>query len=218
MQDDGLYAAMVRRGMTRRSFLQFAAAMTAALALPLSFAPQIAEAVTNAKRIPVIWIRGQACGGDTEALLRSYDPSTSALLLDVLAVDYHDSLLAVAGADAELARTSAMDLYPNGYLVMVEGSLPDGASGAYCLTGGRPVADVVREVCAGALATIAVGSCAVDGGAPAAGDNATRAKGIRDMVGSGKFVALPGCPGQRGQPRRGHHPLGHLQRACRRPT
>lgn len=194
MQDDGLYAALVRRGMTRRSFLQFSAAMAAALALPPSFAPRIATAVEGAKRLPVIWIRGQACGGNTEALLRSADPSAVALFLDVLDVQYHESLLGVAGADADLARTSAMDRYPNGYFAVVEGSIPDGAGGAFCLVGGRPAAEVVRDVCAGALATIAVGSCASDGGAPAAGANATRARGVRSLAGGGRYMALPGCP------------------------
>ena len=194
MQDDGLYAALLRRGMTRRSFLGFSAVMAAALALPASFARQIAKAVEGAKRLPVIWVRGQSCGGDTEALLRSGDPTAVSLFLDVLAVEYHDSLLAVAGADAELARTSAMQLYPNGYLAVVEGSIPDGASGAYCLVGGRPAADVVREVSAGALATIAVGSCACDGGAAAAGWNTTHAGGTKGLVGGGKYMALPGCP------------------------
>ncbi|MHB8960558.1 MAG: hydrogenase small subunit [Candidatus Limnocylindrales bacterium] len=194
MQDDGLYAALLRRGMTRRSFLGFSAAMAAALALPASFAPQIAKAVEGAKRLPVIWIRGQSCGGDTEALLRSAGPTAVSLFLDVLAVEYQDALLAVAGADAELARTSAMQLYPDGYLAVVEGSIPDGASGAYCLIGGRPAADVVREVSAGALATIAVGSCACDGGAAAAGWNTTQAGGVKRLVGNGKYMALPGCP------------------------
>ncbi|HEY5629632.1 MAG TPA: hydrogenase small subunit [Candidatus Limnocylindrales bacterium] len=194
MQDDGLYAALLRRGMTRRSFLGFSAAMAAALALPATFAPQIAKALEGAKRLPVIWVRGQSCGGDTEALLRSGDPTAVSLFLDVLAVEYHDSLLAVAGADAELARTSAMQLYPNGYIAVVEGSIPDGASGAYCLIAGRPAADVVREVSAGALATIAVGSCACDGGAAAAGWNTTHAGGVKGLVGNGKYMALPGCP------------------------
>jgi hydrogenase small subunit len=194
MPDDGLYAALVRRGMTRRSFLQFSAAMAAALALPVTFAPQIAAAVESAKRLPVIWIRGQACGGDSEALLRMAEPTTVSLFLDVLSVQYHDAFLGVAGNDAQLALTSAMDVYPNGYLAVVEGSIPDGASGAYCLIGGRPAADVIREVCAGALATIAVGSCACDGGAPAAAWNTTHASGVKGLVGGGKYMALPGCP------------------------
>ncbi len=165
MRDDGLYAAMVRRGMTRRRFLQFSAAMAAALSLPAAYGPRIAKALEMAPRVPVIWIRGQACGGNTEALLRAASPTASNLLLDVLAVDYHEEFLAVAGSDAAAPLADLASRYPNGYFAVLEGSFPAGASGAYCLIGGRPAVDVAREVAAGALMTIAVGSCAVDGGA-----------------------------------------------------
>ena len=75
--DDGLDAAMVRRGMSRRDFLKFSAAMTTALALPASYAPRIAAAVASAPRIPVIWLHGQACGGSTRALLQASKPTTA---------------------------------------------------------------------------------------------------------------------------------------------
>jgi Ni,Fe-hydrogenase I small subunit len=60
-----LYAAMLERGISRRTFMQFSAAMAAALALPASYAPRIAKAVAVAPRVPVIWLRGQDCGGNT---------------------------------------------------------------------------------------------------------------------------------------------------------
>jgi hydrogenase small subunit len=193
MDDQGLYAALLRRGMTRRSFLKFSSAMAAALALPASYAPRIAEAVGTARRLPVIWVRGQTCGGNTESFLRAADPSVSAMLLDALSMEYHQSLLATAGAGADLARTSAMERYPDGYVAVIEGAIPDGAAGAYCLVGGRPVRDVAREVSSG-IATIAVGSCAFDGGIAAANGSLTDAKGIRDVVGGGTLITLPGCP------------------------
>ena len=194
MSEDGLYAALVRRGMSRRSFLQFSTAMAAALALPISYAPRIAAAVGTAPRLPVIWIRGQGCGGNTEALLRAADPPVVTLLLETLSMEYHEAFLTPTGASAELTRTNAMERYPNGYLAVVEGGVPTGAGGAYCLVGGRPVADVVREVCAGALATLAVGSCAFDGGVAGASGGQTGAGGIRSLVGNGKLITLPGCP------------------------
>lgn len=193
MVEDGLYAALVRRGMSRRSFLRFAAAMTAALALPATYATRIANAVEAAPRIPVIWLRGQTCGGNTEAILRSADPPVAQLLLDALSIEYHESLLAAAGADADIARTSAMERYPNGYLAVVEGAIPKGADGAYCLVGGRPMAEIAREVCDGALGTIALGSCAFDGGTPAAAHGSTDAQGVR-VVTASRLVTLPGCP------------------------
>ncbi len=194
MGEDGLYAALVARGMSRRTFLQFSSAMAAALAMPLAYGPRIAAAVEAAPRIPVIWLRGQACGGNSEALLRVGNPTTANLLLQVLAVDYDESLMGAAGADAELVRTSAMERYPNGYLAVIEGAVPKAAGGAMCLIGGRPFADVAREVCDGAIATIALGSCAFDGGAPGANGGTTEAEGIRSVSGNSPVIALPGCP------------------------
>ncbi|MEW6225304.1 MAG: hydrogenase small subunit [Chloroflexota bacterium] len=193
MADDGLYAALMRRGMSRRSFLQFTTAMAAALALPASYAPRIARAVEGAPRLPVIWLRGQDCAGETEAFLRAPEPSAASLLLDVLSMEYHESLMAPAGAAAELSLTTALERSAGGYLVVVEGAIPTGAGGAFCLVGGRPFADVVREVADGALATIAVGACAFDGGVPGAGGGVTNAASLREVVG-GHTIALPGCP------------------------
>jgi len=194
MADDGLYAALMRRGMTRRTFLRFTSAMAAVLALPPTFAPRIAAAVEQAPRLPVIWLRGQDCGGETEAFLRAPDPSAASLLLDMLSLEYHQSLMAAPGAAAERARTTAMERYPDGYVLVVEGSIPTGAGGAYCIVGGRPIADVVREVSDGALATIAVGACAFDGGTPGAGGGVTGARSAADIITGGPLITLPGCP------------------------
>jgi hydrogenase small subunit len=192
--DDGLYAALVRRGMTRRSFLKFAAAMASALALPASYAPRIASAVEGAPRLPVIWLRGQDCAGNSETFLAAPKPTIAELMLDLLAIEYHDLLMAPSGADATATAASAMERFPDGYVAIVEGSIPTGADGVYCLVGGRPFADIVREVCAGALATIAVGSCAFDGGTPAAAHGPTDAKGVGAIVPDARRISLPGCP------------------------
>ena len=194
MVEDGLYAALIERGLSRRTFLKFTSAMAAALALPAAYAPTIARAVEAAPRVPVIWLRGQACGGNSEALLRAGDPTTASLLLSVLSVDYHATLMAASGADAELARTSAAERYPDGYLAVIEGSVPKADGGSSCLVGGRPFTDVAREVCDGAIATIALGTCAFDGGAPGAGGGSTDADGIRSVTGDSKLIMLPGCP------------------------
>ena len=194
MVEDGLYAALLERGLSRRTFLKFTSAMAAALALPAAYAPTIAMAVEAAPRVPVIWLRGQACGGNSEALLRAGDPTTASLLLSVLSVDYHETLMTASGADAELARTSAAERYPDGYLAVIEGSVPKADGGSSCLVGGRPFADVAREVCDGAIATIALGTCAFDGGAPGAGGGSTDADGIRSVAGGSRLIMLPGCP------------------------
>ena len=194
-RDDGLYASMVLRGMSRRAFLKFSAAMATTLALPLSYAPRIAAAVTEAPRIPVIWLHGQACGGNTRALLQASDPTTAELLLDVVSVDYHETLMARSGASAEVVRRQSMTAAPNGYIAVVEGAIPMGDEGVYCTVGGRAFSEVVREVCGGAMATVALGSCAVDGGTPAAGGGTTGSVGVEHVVAdTSTLINMPGCP------------------------
>jgi hydrogenase small subunit len=192
--DDGLFNALLERGVSRRTFVKFCAAMAGALAIPVSYAPRIAGAVAAAPRIPLIWLRGQGCGGDGDALLRAGNPTVAELLLELVSVDYAESIMAPAGVAADLALTETMEAYPNGYFAVVEGAVPTADDGIFGISGGRVFRDTVREVCDGALATIAVGSCAFDGGLPGAAGGRTGAVGVGAIVGTDRLVNLPGCP------------------------
>jgi hydrogenase small subunit len=190
----GLYQALVERGMSRRSFLRLSAAMTATLALPASYVPRVVSALERAPRLPVIWLRGQSCGGETAAFLRAANPTAGTLLVETLTVDYADTLMGATGLDAERSRLEAMTRSAGKYLAVVEGAIPDAASGAFSMVGGRPFRDVVRDVCDGAAATFALGGCAVDGGLPGASGGATDARGVGKVVSGAKVLNLPGCP------------------------
>ncbi len=124
--DDGVYPAMLRRGISRRSFIKFTAAMAATLALPATYGARIAAAVETAPRIPLIWLRGQSCGGDGQAFLQASDPTIGQMLIELLSVDYSDALMAPSGAAAERSRTDALAVLPARYIAVVEGSHPDG--------------------------------------------------------------------------------------------
>jgi len=191
--DNGLYAALIERGMSRRAFLKFSAAITAALALPAGYAPRIAAAVEAAPRLPLVWLRGQACGGDSEAFLRAPNPTPTELLLQFLAVDDLDAITIAAGSAAEAARAETLSRYRDGYFLVVEGAIPTADGGTACTIAGRPLLDLVREASAGALATIALGSCAFDGGISAAAGGQTGAVGA-GRIASGRVISLPGCP------------------------
>lgn len=189
-----LYQALLERGVSRRAFLRFSAAMTAALALPPVYLPQVVRALEQAPRIPVIWREGQDCAGNTEAFLRASDPGVTEILLDILSVDYHEVIMAPSGLAAEASMLSTMENYPDGYLLVVEGSIPTAEGGVYCTIGGRTFESIVREVAEHALAVIAVGSCAFDGGLPAAGAGPTGAVGVQALVPGARIINLPGCP------------------------
>jgi len=193
-RDPTLLDGLVRRGISRRAFLKFCGAITAALALPASYTPRIAAALSTAPRLPLIWLEGQDCAGNTEGFLRASHPTVAELVLDTLAVDYHETIMAPAGHAAERAREATMAAYPGGYIAVVEGSVPLAEDGIYCLVGGRTFRSIVEEVCSRALVTIAVGSCAFDGGLPGANGGPTGAVGVGSVVPRARVINLPGCP------------------------
>lgn len=186
---------LAERGVSRRQFLKFCGAMTAVLALPARYTDRIAHALLTEPRPPLVWLEFQDCTGDTESFLRSGEPTVDNLLLDLLSVDYHETLMVPAGEMTEKSLSDTIANFPGQYLCVVEGSIPTAAGGVHCMIRGRTALSIVQEVCGNALATIALGSCAWDGGLAAAAPNPTGAVGVRDAVpGLQPLISLPGCP------------------------
>ncbi|GFO55863.1 Ni/Fe hydrogenase [Geomonas sp. Red276] len=183
-----------QKGVSRRDFLKFCTGVTAALALPASFVPKVAEALEGAKRPTLVWMEFQDCAGDTEALLRAANPTVAELILDILSVDYHETVMAAAGFQAEEALAKVVREEKGKYIAIVEGSIPLKDNGVYCCVAGKSALQSAREVCGNALATIAVGTCASYGGLPAAKPNPTGAVGVKEAVPSATVINLPGCP------------------------
>ena len=192
--DRTLLEYLLRKGVSRRTFLKFCGAMTATLALPASYAPRVAAALSAAPRLPVVWLEGQDCAGNTEGFLRASHPTVAELVLDTLDVEYHETIMASAGRAAEKSLSDAVAAYPGKYIAIVEGAIPLADGGIYCLVGGKTFLSTVQEVCNNALLTIAVGTCAFDGGLPAANGGPTGATGVANVVPRAKVINLPGCP------------------------
>nr|WP_239374031.1 hydrogenase small subunit [Frankia sp. Cj5] len=189
--DGSLSARLAEAGVARRSILKFCAGVVATLALPPQLAPQVAAALDRIDRPAVVWLEFQDCAGDSEAFLRSRNPSVADLILGMISLDYHETLMAAAGADAEDARDKAVAR--GGHLVVVEGSVPTGIPGS-CTVGGRSAEEILRSAARGAAGIINVGTCSAFGGIPAAGPNPTGAVRVEDVVGGVEVVNLTGCP------------------------
>ncbi len=183
------------KGVSRRDFIKFCGIMAVSMGLPLSAGTQIAEAITNPKRRPpVIWLHGQECTGCTESLLRTSHPSLEHLILDLISLDYHETLNAGAGHQAEAALHQSVKENAGKFILVVEGSAPLKDGGKYCMIAGRPFVDIVKETAAKAAAVIAIGSCASWGGVQSSPPNPTGATGIPEVLKGTTVVSIPGCP------------------------
>ena len=191
---------LLQRGISRRGFMKFCTAMASAMAMPPSFARDMAANLETAKRQSVIWLSFQECTGCTESLTRSHSPTLESLIFDFISLDYHHTLQAASGHAAERAREEAMHRAgEGGYLVVVDGSIPTGAGGAYSTIAGMTNLQMLEETVQGAAAVVSVGTCAAFGGIPYADPNPTDARSVEALMANGQVTSKPvinvsGCP------------------------
>jgi hydrogenase small subunit len=185
----------VKSSVDRRDFLRVCTLALAAVGIPFSAAAEIASAVVKKKLKPsVIWLHFQECTGCTESLLRTSHPAVSELILDLVSLDYCETLLAAAGHQAEAVLKTAMTENKGKYVCVIEGAIPTKDDGIYCMIGGRTALEIVNDVAKDAGAIIAIGSCASWGGIPSADPNPTGATGAPMVLKGKTVVTIPGCP------------------------
>ncbi|MFZ5555743.1 MAG: hydrogenase small subunit [Pseudomonadota bacterium] len=185
---------LAERGVSRRAFMKFCAAMASLMALPPSVAPAMAEALGKSRRPSVLWYPFQECTGCTESLTRSAAPTLEGMIFDMISLDYQETIMAAAGHQAEELREKLIRENAGSYLLLVDGSLPLKDGGVYSCIGGQTNLQWLEEAAAGALAVVAVGSCAAFGGIPKADPNPTGAVPISQIVKGKPVVNIPGCP------------------------
>jgi hydrogenase small subunit len=186
-------------GVSRRSFLQLCTALmvTAPVGLGLTgkaTAQEIAKTIGKARRPSVIWLHFQDCTGCSETLLRTSRPDLADLILNVISLDYHETLMAASGYQAEAALKQAIAENFGKFVLVVEGSIPTKEQGRYMKLAGRPAIEVLKDVGRKSAAVVAMGSCAAWGGVPSADPNPTGAQGVDSILTEKPVVNIPGCP------------------------
>jgi hydrogenase small subunit len=186
-------------GVSRRDFLRLCSIIvaTAPAGMALTKAGSVAEIaakIGKARRPSVIWLHMQDCTGCSETLLRTSAPDAASLILDVISLDYHETLMAASGAQADAALKQAMAENAGKYVLVVEGSIPTKIDGHYYEFGGRPGIEVLKEAAAQSAAIVSMGSCASWGGVGSADPNPTGAVGVDSIIKNKPIVNVPGCP------------------------
>ena len=175
--------------LTRRDFLRASSALAAAWGVNV---PE-AWAATSAAP-PVVWLQAQSCSGCSVSLLNTiYYMTVDKLLLGTIKLNYHSTLMAASGAGASAAAQAALGT--SGYVLVVEGAIPTGASGKYCyLWPGLTALKGVQDFAAKAGSILAVGTCAAYGGVVGAKPNPTGTKPLSTILSGKKVINIPGCP------------------------
>jgi len=180
--------------MDRRAFLKVCGLAAVAVGLPYSIGAQFARAAEQGVKPSVIWLHFQECTGCTETLLRATHPALADLLFDVISLDYHETLSAGAGPQAEAMLRDAMEANDGAYICVVEGAIPMKDGGIYCKVGGQTAEEMLRTVTDRAAAIVAIGSCASWGGVASAEPNPTGSTGVPMVLTEKSVVTIPGCP------------------------
>jgi len=195
-KERSFYERLKEKGVSRRDFMKYCTALTATMGLSAAYVPKVAEVFAAPKqRPPVVWLHFGECTGCTEALLRTMYPWIDELVLEILDVEYHETIMAAAGHQAEENLHNAVKKYDGKFICVVEGSIATKYDGGYGKVGDRTFLEIAQEVVPKAAATISIGSCASFGGIPAAKPNPGGYKGTDVALGmEGKIINIPGCP------------------------
>jgi quinone-reactive Ni/Fe-hydrogenase small subunit len=194
-EDMSIAQLMDEKGVSRRDFMKWAAGMTAMLSLPSSFTPLMAQAAELTDRLPVVWLHMAECTGCSESLLRTDAPGIDSLIFDYISLEYHETLMAAAGWQAEHNLSNAIEKYKGKYILMVEGGIPTKNDGMYLKIGPQAHTglSIAQEAADSAAAIFAIGTCSSFGGVQAAYPNPTGAKGLSKVTDK-PVINVPGCP------------------------
>ncbi len=188
------YELLQRHGVSRRSFLEFCASAAAVMGLDYSEVERVVQALETKPRIPVLWLHGLECTCCSESFLRSSHPIAQDLILNMISLDYDETLQAAAGDQAEQIRRDMIANHPGEYVVAVEGNVPTKDGGVYCTIAGETFQHILEETAEHARFVIAWGSCATNGCVQAAKPNPTGAVPIHKIIKNKPIVKVPGCP------------------------
>jgi hydrogenase small subunit len=192
-----IYDLLAVRGVSRRDFLKYCSYVAGMLGLSEAAAPPIAAAgEKGAKLKPALWRNGGCCSGGTESMAQVDTPDVATIVLELLSLNYFETIMAAAGEYAE--QNVADTIAKGGYLLIYEGAVMTGEDGNTLLVNLHKSTDILKEAAEGADAIIAVGACAVDGGWVYGYPNPAGGIGVQSFLDTVKVktpvVNLPCCP------------------------
>lgn len=193
--------------LSRRDFVKLCTGTVAGFGVSQMFHPAISDALAgtlDGQRPPVLWLQGQGCTGCSVSLLNTVHPSIADVLLKVISLEFHPTVMAWEGEGAWQHMMKIAEKYAGKFFLVVEGAIPLGADGKYCIVAEDEnhheitMTEATKALGEKAAAVLAIGTCAAYGGIPAAEGNLTGAVGVSKFFETVNVktpvVNIPGCP------------------------
>ena len=170
--------------------------ITANMKLHPQFEEVVEKGVKTLNKIPIIWLELADCSGNSEAFIKSTNPSIEDLIFDYISLDYHELLMSASGNQSETILEDIINTQAGQYILIVEGAVPLGMDGKFLRIGpqGTTGLELLQKCAKDAALVIAVGSCAFDGGIVAAAPNPTGAVGVSEALSRDDVINISGCP------------------------
>ena len=191
------------RGVSRRSFMKLCGTLAVMVGLGEAAAPRVAQALeesvigaSQGDLYPVIWIEGASCTGCTEAFAQIDAPDPASIVLEMISLNYSETLSAAAGWSMEEAKEQT--IAAGNYILIYEGAVLNGWDGNALRIAGKTGNEHLIEAAEKANAVVALGSCAVNGGWMAAHPIPSNAQGVQQFLKAQGIetpvINVPGCP------------------------
>ena len=170
--------------------------VTANMRLHPNFEEVVGNGIKSLNKIPIIWLELADCSGNSEAFIKSANPSIEDLIFDYVSLDYHELLMSASGDQSETILEDIIKNQKGQYVLIVEGAVPMAMDGKFLRIGpkGETGIELLQKCAKDAALVIAVGSCAFDGGVVAAAPNPTGAVGVSTALQREDVINIPGCP------------------------
>ncbi len=182
--------------MDRREFIKYCARISLMFTGSLLLSDRIAEAFMRIGKgeVNILWLQGQACSGDSVALVYGDSPSVPELIMNIINLRFHP---VISVAQGELVmRIIEEELRDRDYILCFEGAVPYKMMGA-CKIGEFYLTDILKRAISSSVAVVTVGTCSSYGGIPAASRETGAISVVEFMKREGlnkPFIRLPGCP------------------------
>ena len=196
LTSENLEAAMDSLDIAKHEVNSWVSMVTANMQLHPSFEEVVEKGVKTLNKVPIVWLELADCSGNSEAFIKSSNPSVEDLIFDYISLDYHELLMSASGDQSETILEDIIQNQKGEYILIVEGAIPMAMDGKYLRIGpkGETGLELLKKCAKDAALVIAVGSCALDGGIVAAAPNPTGAVGVSEALERQDIINLPGCP------------------------